>query len=215
MSYKKLTVKQSSIAGHGLYTDELIKKGELIMFWMADAHLIKETDYNLKQSLGDIQMISTGARYVGDIFLYTDVGPKKNRYENYINHSFNPNVLYHCGICFALRDIQPLEELTTDYTYLLSESDQESFVDEASNKVVRGVSWQQCLMQTTKQLINLVSDLQNCNLEKNEIKLYTKDIDMSPDSPQSTNSGESSDRSKSITDFSQSEEPEFFQCSDL
>lgn len=200
MSYKNLTVKRSKIEGYGLYTNEFICKGEIIMFWMANAHLIKELDYNIQQSKDDRQMIATGARYVGDMFLYTDIGPRKDRYENYINHSFNPTVLYHCGVCFALRDIQPNEELTTDYTYLLSENDQETFIDEASGKEVKGISWHKCLLHTTEQLQKLLVSCQPVNLEKNKLDLYTNDIEQIFDSPKSTLSESSitSDESREI-----------------
>lgn len=200
MSYKNLTVKRSKIEGYGLYTNEFIRKGEIIMFWMANAYLIKELDYNTQQSKGDQQMIATGARYVGDMFLYTDIGPRKDRYENYINHSFSPNVLYHCGVCFALRDIQPSEELTTDYTYLLSENDQETFIDEASGKEVKGISWHKCLLHTTEQLQKILVSCQPVNLEKNKLELYTNDVEQIFDSPKSTLSESSitSDESREI-----------------
>ena len=200
MSYKNLTVKRSKIEGYGLYTNEFICKGEIIMFWMANAHLIKELDYNIQQSKDDRQMIATGARYVGDMFLYTDIGPRKDRYENYINHSFNPTVLYHCGVCFALRDIQPNEELTTDYTYLLSENDQETFIDGASGKEVKGISWHKCLLHTTEQLQKLLVSCQPVNLEKNKLDLYTNDVEQIFDSPKSTLSESSitSDESREI-----------------
>lgn len=201
MSYKKLTVKRSKIEGYGLYANELIRKGEIIMFWMANAYLIKELDYNTKQSMGDQQMIATGARYVGDMFLYTDIGYKKDRYENYINHSFNPNVLYHCGVCFALKDIQPDEELTTDYTYLLSENDQETFLDEASNREVRGISWQKCLLHTTEQLQKLLTScaLEKLNVEKNKLELYTNDVEQLVESPKSVSSTESISSTESVS----------------
>lgn len=157
MSYKKMTVNRSSIEGYGLYAGEDIKQGEIIMFWMADAYLIPEEEYNQRQMNGDTQMIDTGVRYVGNMFLYTDSGPQKDRYENYINHSFTPNVLYHCGVCFALKDITAGDELTTDYTYLLSEFDQGFFEDKASGKTVKGINWVDCLRETSEQLTRLMT----------------------------------------------------------
>lgn len=179
MSYKKLTVRRSKIEGYGLYANEFIRKGEIVMFWMANAYLIKEIDYNARQLLGDKQMIATGARYVGDMFLYTDVGPNQDRYENYINHSFNPNILYHCGVCFALRDIQINEELTTDYTYLLSENDQETFLDEFSSKEVKGASWKECLLHTTEQLHKLLVSCANDRYESKEKVSETLEVHIS------------------------------------
>ena len=155
MSYKKLIVKRSSIEGYGLYANEYIRRGEIIMFWAVNAYLIPEDEYNFRQSEKDQQIIATGARYVGPMFLYTDVGPNKDRYENYINHSFTPNVLYHCGVCFALEDIDIGIELTTNYTYLLAEGDSEAFYDLASKKQVCGIGWRECLKQTAVQLFTL------------------------------------------------------------
>lgn len=200
MSYKKLTVKRSNIEGYGLYADEYIQRGEIIMFWVASAYLIPEDEYNIKQANGDQQIIATGARYVGPMFLYTDIGPGKDRYENYINHSFKPNVLYHCGVCFALEDIKPNDELTTDYTYLLAEGDQESFYDTDSGRQVRGANWQDCLKATAEQLVELmqsVPSIPSIQKTKDSINIFIKeDIRDSPisiDSPISSNLSSSSD----------------------
>ena len=159
MASKKLFVKRSGIAGYRLFADEPIKKGEILMFWMCDANLLTEDEYNERQAKEDRQIIDTGARYAGNLFLYTDSGPGKDRYENYINHSFDSNVLYHCGICFAMRDIAVGEELTTDYTYILSENDKESFHDAFTNKIVKGIPWLDCIRDTTKKLTKILDDI--------------------------------------------------------
>jgi hypothetical protein len=102
--------------------------------------------------MGDEQMIKTGARYVGPIFLYTGTEYRK---ENYINHSFNPNILYHCGICFALTDIKVGEELTVNYSHVLSENDSMAFKDQKTGQMVKGISWKQSIVETSKLLAGL------------------------------------------------------------
>ncbi len=155
MSCKKLKVKQSHISGTGLFTNEFIKKGDIVMLWNVDAFLTTEKDYLQKQRAGDPVMIVTGVRYIDNYFLYTD---GNYRIENYINHSFEPNILYHCGICFAMNDIYKNEELTTDYTYLLSEHDV-PFTDKITGKKVCGVSSISCLKETTRQLADIFKNL--------------------------------------------------------
>ncbi len=182
MANKKLTIKKSKIEGYGLYAAEDIKRGEIIMIWTADAYLIPEHEYIAKLKTNDKQMLATGARYVGSTFLYTDVGPGKDRYDNYINHSFEPNVLYHCGVCFALCDICDGDELTTDYTYLLAEGDVESFYDVNSKRQVYGANAHECLMVTTDKLAKLLQS-SKYQTQKKLNTSYTNDVYILDDVP--------------------------------
>jgi len=144
----------SKIQGSGLFTSEYIKRGDVIMLWNANAHVILENEYDQRTAENDEDIIKSGVRYIKNYFLYTD---KTDRIENYINHSFMPNVLYHCGICFAIRDININEELTVDYTYLLSEKDP-PVKDYVSGKIVCGISGYECLKQTTNQLADILNN---------------------------------------------------------
>lgn len=169
MACKKLFVSDSCIQGIGLHTAEPIKAGEIVMLWNVGATIIAESEYNARQDLGDDLIKITGVRYVGDYFLHTDDKP---RYENYINHSFNPNILYHCGVCFALEDIDANAELTVDYTYLLSESDVMGFIDGKTKAQVRG-------LQHPIGLLNSCSKLQKL-LESTKNKKYDKAVLLDP-----------------------------------
>lgn len=155
MACKKLFVKTSKIQGTGLYAGESIKAGDVVMLWMSEATIITEAEYNQRQEADDKLIKTTGVRYIGSYFLHTD---EKPRYENYINHSFTPNILYHCGICFALKDIECGEELTVNYSYLLSESDSMGFVDERTGLKVSGLPYELGLMDTCKQLLQLIKN---------------------------------------------------------
>jgi SET domain-containing protein len=170
MSCKKLAVEDSKIQGIGLFAAEPIKMGDVVMLWNMDAFLIGEAEYNSRQANGDKLIEMTGVRYVADYFLYTDANP---RYENYINHSFSPNILYHCGVCFALRDINSGDELTADYTYLLSETDDMDFVDAATGRKVTGLSGLECLLQTTEILREVLLNVQNRGCKEDNINKKT------------------------------------------
>lgn len=151
---KSLILKDSKISGTGLFANEDIKSGEVIMIWTLKAFVIDENGYNEAQKSGNGLMIKTGCRFVDGIFLYTDDSP---RLENYVNHSFQPNMLYHCGICFAKIDIKKGDELTADYRYILAANDANAFIDQISGKPVDGLDSQTCLIQTTRELLGLLT----------------------------------------------------------
>jgi SET domain-containing protein len=155
MACKELVVKASKIEGLGLYTADPIKRGEVIMLWNVDAYLITQKEYDTRTANNDQLIIATGVRYINDHFIHTDAKP---RVENYINHSFTPNVLYHCGICFAMDEIPAGTELTTDYTYLLSENE-EPIIDSGTGRKVQGISGIKCLQQTTEILSSILKGI--------------------------------------------------------
>lgn len=155
---KKLIVKKSDVNGLGVFTTENIKKGEIVMIWCQNHYLISENDYHKEQNSGNEIVKQTGTRYVNDIFLYTELG----RIEDFVNHSFEPNLLYHCGICFAKRDISENEELFVNYEYLLSVNDECSFIDLFTNKKVFGKD--NSLFDSTKELYILLSEITKNNV---------------------------------------------------
>lgn len=159
MALFKLSKKPSSIDGNGLFTDEDIAKGEIIMIWLDGAYLINETKYIESQKKGDKNMVITGARAVHNIYLHTSDEP---RYENFMNHSDNPNVLYHAGICYALENIQAHTELTTDYRFILSDKDV-PFLDKTNGKEVIGFSNMQSLLLSAKKLVEILETTDLCN----------------------------------------------------
>jgi hypothetical protein len=151
---KRLSVRPSRIEGNGIFSEEHIKKGEVIMIWSINSDIFDEKTYDIEQRSGNKIVIDSGARYVSNYFLWSD----KPRIENFINHSSHPNVLYHCGICFAMCDIAPEEELTVDYRYILSENDCAAFIDIKTGKIVEGVNGKQCLKETSVMLLNILCD---------------------------------------------------------
>ncbi len=154
---RKLSVKKSHIsgAGLGLFADEDIKKGTVVLAFSLDAFTITKDDYDTQQNEENDLMMTTGCRFIGDIFLYTD---SRVRYENYINHAFEPNLLYHAGLCIALDDIPKGAELTVDYGLILSENDKYSFTDTNTNKCVCGLDGMQALKKSTTQLLRLIEE---------------------------------------------------------
>jgi SET domain-containing protein len=157
---KKLSLRASSIGGLGVFANEHIACGEVVMLWCMNCYITSEQAYNDEQKAGNILMQKTGCRFIDGIFLYTDDTP---RIENYVNHNFTPNMLYHAGICFALKDIQHDEELTVDYRYILAKNDYGAFVDTNTGTLVDGLDSITCIIETSEQLAALYK----------KIKLFT------------------------------------------
>lgn len=76
--------------------------------------------------------------------------------ECYINHSFDPNGLWHLGFVFASRDIAQDEELTIDYRHLLPEGVAETFADADSGLPIIGWSGRESLQLSTLALARLL-----------------------------------------------------------
>lgn len=167
----KTVVKNSTIQGLGLFAAENVTKGQLIAILPYQAHILTEHEYQIEQKKGNEIIILSAVRWIGEIFLTRD----KIGDEERINHSVNPTMLYHCGLCFAKKDLKIGDELTVDYKYFLASDDVNKF--KGSNNVnsymVDGINSHQALIDSAKELINLFSDAKlTCN--KNFLLLKKK-----------------------------------------
>ncbi len=76
----------------------------------------------------------------------------------YVNHSFNPTGLWHLGFVFALRDMQPGDEVTTDYRFVINDNEVMPWVDNETGQKIVGYTWEENLRKSTEQLLALVSE---------------------------------------------------------
>lgn len=99
----KIEVRNSPINGLGVFAVEKIKRGEVILVWnpklLTDEEVGKLTDLERQKYL-----------YIEDGKTYLQQEP-----ERYVNHSCDPNSYVKDRSDVALRDIQPGEEITSDY----------------------------------------------------------------------------------------------------
>lgn len=107
----KFKVKQSKISGKGLFATQVIKKGEVVVSWHPKV-LTKGEAAKLPPEEQEHYLEPEG-----DKLLWMQPP------ERYMNHSCEPNTLIRGRSDVALRDIQPGEELTSDYM----DSETESF----------------------------------------------------------------------------------------
>jgi hypothetical protein len=77
--------------------------------------------------------------------------------ECYINHSFDPNGLWHLGFVFATRDIPAGAEMTMDYRHLTHEGDDAGFLDSVTGKPIIGMAWKESFRFTTECLARMLA----------------------------------------------------------
>jgi len=148
-------VRSSTIFGKGLFTLEKVSLGKIICFFPIGAEVIDEERF-LKAIQKDEQpIVRTATRYAGRYYTH---GNETEPY-TFINHSFTPNLLCHCGIALADRDISEGEELTLDYRTLIDDSDIGVYRDAVTGKEIRGLSARQTLLRTTRQLLGILEKL--------------------------------------------------------
>jgi len=118
--------------------------------------LISEEEYlEKRKDKSDKIFQKTAARWVHSWFMHCeDWGD-----DCYINHSFNSNILYYCGIGFAKRDIKKDEELNINYHYILSNKDPAFFKDTETQEEVIGLNSEKCLNNSAKELVHLIKNL--------------------------------------------------------
>lgn len=145
-------VAVSAIHGKGLFLGEPVARSTVVINMAIDANFVSESEYLAALQAGEPAYNVSGVRWVDDVFLVSSVGEED---EDFINHAFTPSLIYHCGLCFAARDLQPGEELTVDYRLWLSDSPLDDFTDASTARLVRGWSAQEALKISTTQLAEL------------------------------------------------------------
>lgn len=108
--YKRLYVAQSSLSGDGLFSDELIKKGDTILRFGGTIALQKERHSG---KYLESTFISISEECILCEMQSSDKDPS-----DFINHSCSPNAGMRDSITLvAIRDIQKGEEILCDYAF--------------------------------------------------------------------------------------------------
>lgn len=149
-------VRPSSIFGKGLFAVSNLPRGKIICSFTSGSKIITEDEYLDAIKCERYLIVRTGTRYVGRYFTYTDIPDAEL---NFFNHSFVPNLLCHCGIVIAVRDIAAGEELTVDYRYLIDDTEVGVYNDAVTGRPIRGFTARRTLLDTTRQLLELLESL--------------------------------------------------------
>jgi hypothetical protein len=138
-------------AGNGVFVDEVVAAGRIVI--APDAI---DAVYRYEQILSRPDpdaALAASVRWFEDRFTVSDDWPD----ECFVNHSFTPNGLWHLGFVFALRALQPGEELCVDYRHLLGEGQTEPYEDALTGRPIVGLAWRDSLAITTAELAALLS----------------------------------------------------------
>lgn len=154
--FVKTEVRETGVYGKALYTAEPVAKGTIVCSFTLGSDITTEEQYVRAVAENRQPVTRTGTRYVGKYFTFGNVDAPYN----YVNHSFKPNLLCHCGVVLALRDIRPGEELTLDYRTLIDSTDVGLYNDAVTSREIRGHSARETLLKTARDLIALVESLE-------------------------------------------------------
>jgi hypothetical protein len=153
----KCEVRPSQIFGQGLYPAQAVNKGTVVCFFALNGQLLTEDEYVAGIEARDYDITRSGTRLVGRYFTFSKIAADLN----YINHSFEPNLLCHCGVVVALRDIAIGEEFTLDYRYLVDSTEVGLYDDIKTGRQIRGFTARQTLLATARQLMEIVERIEN------------------------------------------------------
>lgn len=136
-------------AGQGLYLEEPVARGRIVV--APDAIPATFGWDEVRAQPDPSAAMAAAVRWFEDRYTISLDWPD----ECFLNHSFEPNGLWHLGFVFAARDLDAGEELTIDYRHLLPEGEPEAFRDAATGREIIGFSWAESLASSTRALAAL------------------------------------------------------------
>jgi hypothetical protein len=149
-------VRETGLYGKALYAAAPVKRGTIVCSFTLGSDVTTEDEYVRAVAENRQPVTRTGTRYAGKYFTFGNVDAPYN----YVNHSFRPNLLCHCGVVFALRDIAPGEELTLDYRTLVDTTDVGVYNDAVTGREIRGYPARETVLRTARELVALLEGLE-------------------------------------------------------
>lgn len=133
-------------AGKGVFLQQPVARGRVIVAptEIRDANVLRRDDMYAVPT----DLLPSSIRWFED---YCTVDPDWSD-ECYINHSFEPNGLWHLGFVFAIGDLDAGTELTLDYRLLLNEGETPGFRDALTGREIAGFNWRENLRRSTALL---------------------------------------------------------------
>ena len=138
-------------AGKGLFTAEKVERGTVII-----APSAIDSTISWEQILAfpeDSIEVNSSVRWFENHYTSSPDWPD----DCYVNHSFEPIGLWHLGFIFAARDLEPGEEVTIDYRYLLAPGIAIGFRDALTQREIVGFPWAHHILRSTRDLQAVLS----------------------------------------------------------
>lgn len=148
-------VAQSTIphAGMGLFAEEPIPRGTVIEVPVGVERVYSRAELFALPS--DSPELLTSIRWLDDCYV---ADPQRSD-TYYINHSFEPNCLWHLGFTFAMEDIPAGAEITIDYRVLMDADPDWAFVDASTGRRIQGFTWEEKMVYSAGRLLSLFQEL--------------------------------------------------------
>ena len=148
-------VRESGLYGKALFAKQTVARGTIVCCFTLGSDVTTEDEYVRAVAENRQPVTRTGTRYCGKYFTFGNVEAPYN----FINHSFKPNLLCHCGVVVATREIRAGEELTLDYRTLIDTTDTGLYNDAVTGKEIRGYGARETLLRTARELVALVESV--------------------------------------------------------
>lgn len=161
MLFVKTYLRHSSVHNTGCFLLDHVLRGTVVGILVYPGRLITESALLQSDEAREPTAVATATRWIDNYFTVdapSSAQSPETEHEAFINHSFRPSLLFHCGICFAMFDLAPDAELTVNYQYVLSEHDPCRFVDAASGRTVCGLPPRASLLRSASELLTLFQE---------------------------------------------------------
>lgn len=153
MIVPRYRVAESRIAGagKGLFLAQDVRGGSVIVA-PDNVHTVWP-ESKLRQYPADSREVESSVRWFEDWFSLT---PEWSD-ECYVNHSFEPNALWHLGFIFALTALPADAEITMDYRYVIGDGERMPFTDGQTGREIVGLPWTIALRDSASMLAKLMT----------------------------------------------------------
>lgn len=146
----RIEASRIPLAGKGLFVAEPVVAGRVIIA-PDNIHTVWP-EAKLRQFPADSIEAESSVRWFEDWYSLT---PEWSD-ECYVNHSFEPNALWHLGFIFAGRDLADGEEVTVDYRLVIGSGEAMPFRDSVTGREIVGLDWHDNLRQSASALLALL-----------------------------------------------------------
>ena len=150
-------IRETGVYGKALFAARPVARGTIVCSFTLGSAVTTEDEYVRAVAENRQPVTRTGTRYCGKYFTFGNVDAPYN----FVNHSFKPNLLCHCGVVLARRDIAAGEEMTLDYRTLIDPTDVGLYNDAVTGREIRGHPARETLLRTARELIALVESIED------------------------------------------------------
>ncbi|NKF23852.1 hypothetical protein [Solimonas marina] len=148
----RVDVSSIPLAGKGLYLDEPVARGAVIV--APDRVHTVWPEARLRTYAPDSIEVESSVRWFEDHFSLT---PEWSD-ECYVNHSYTPTALWHLGFIFALADLPAGCEVTMDYRYVIGDGERLPFADSVTGREIVGLPWREALAGSSRALLGAIGE---------------------------------------------------------